>query len=441
MIDVVLPNLGFGMEEGRLIRWLRQPGDVVAKGDVLVEIEGDKAAVELEATSAGTLDSILVQAEMTVPVGTVLARLRTDADLPAPAPASAPAEARATPVAKRYAQKHGLDPATLTGTGRGGAVTRDDVLQALAQQPPAPGESRANGAAPGRVLAAPAVRRAAKLAGIDLARLQPTGQFGQVTRADLEKAVQAAAVAPAAPPAAIAPAAQAPAPVERSAPVQPAAAAGRQEVPLSPMRRAIARRVTQALHEIPHFYVTSEMDLTDALPKLPAGVGLNALLIYLTVQTLRAHPAFNVTYEDGHLYQSASVDLSLAVALDQGLMTPTLVGAENYSLIGLAHQSRALIERARTGKLTPVDMQNGSFTLSNLGIIQQVDHFTAIVNPPQVGILAVGAMKDRAVVRNGGLHIRKTTFLTLSADHRIIDGLMVARFMETFAAQLAAFSG
>lgn len=423
MIDIVLPNLGFGMEEGRLIRWVRRPGDAVVKGDVLVEIESDKAAVELEATSAGILDVILVEAEITVPVGTVLARLRTEADAPAviPAPLLELPERRTTPLAERYAQEHGLNAATLTGTGHGGRVTRGDVLQALTIQV----QPHLNGS--GRVLAAPAVRLAAKQAGVDLATIRPTGTQGQVTRADLQRSLATMST-----------------PAKIEVPVTPPDHnpnhAQRQEIPLSTMRRAIARRVTQSLHEIPHFYVTAEFDLTDALQKLPAGVGVNALLIHLTVQTLLTQPAFNVTYEDGHLYQAQAVDLSLAVAVNDGLLTPTLTNAGQYSLTGLAAQSRALIDRAQGGRLTPGDMQAGTFTLSNLGIIRQVDQFTAIVNPPQVGILAVGAVKERPLVINGGLHIRKTAHLTLSADHRIIDGLTAGRFMEAFAGQLTRFS-
>lgn len=426
MIEVVLPNLGFGMEEGRLIRWVRQPGDPIKKGDVLAEIESDKAAVELGATVEGTLHAILIDADTVVPVGTVLAHIQTE-------PLSAPADSvdsivpsrRATPLAERYATEHAIDLELIAGTGRGGLVTRDDIVQALSVR-----EVPAEITDGRRALAAPAVRKAARLQGIDLQTIDPTGRYGQVTHADLQNARALNSS-----PSSIA------APEQPPTPIPTASVNGnRREITLTPMRRAIARRVVQSMQQVPHFYVTAEFDLSNALASLPSGVGVNALLLYLTVQTLLALPTFNATFENDQLFQSDQVDLSLAVALDKGLITPTLVHADQYSISGLATQSRALIERARTGKMTADDRQSGTFTLSNLGIIQQVDHFTAILNTPQVGILAVGAVKDRPVVIGGGLHIRKTVHATLSADHRIIDGLLAGRFMEIFADRLRAFT-
>jgi pyruvate dehydrogenase E2 component (dihydrolipoamide acetyltransferase) len=216
---------------------------------------------------------------------------------------------------------------------------------------------------------------------------------------------------------------------------------GRREVPLNPMRRAIARLLAQSVQEAPHFFTTAELDLTHALAVLPEDIGLNNLILFTTTQALKDIPELNATYENGHLYEYKHVNLAVAVALPSGLITPVLHHADRYSLAGLAERSRTLVARARENRLRPEELSGGTFTVSNLGIVSQVERFTAILNPPQVGILAVGAAKDRPVVIDGGLHVRKTVYLTLSADHRILDGLIAARFLEALDHRLQTFSG
>lgn len=448
-IDVVLPNLGFGMEEGRLIAWLKKAGERVRKGEPIAEVESDKTTVELEAVVDGVIEAILEPADKMLPVGAILARIRSDAEPPAEASklaVTASADApptgsdgqRATPVAQRIAAEHQVNLSTINGSGPGGRITREDVEAVLrrpvpAALPSAPAEGR-----PLRALAAPAVRKLARDTGIDLSSIQGTGEQGHVTRADLE-AVLAKATFPSP-----APASTIPSSAVASAPLPETASSfdtERTEQPFSPMRQAIARRLVQSAQEAPHFYATAELDLTDALAKLPSGIGINVLVLYLTVQTLHDLPDFNATYENGHLYRYAHVHLAMAVAQPNGLLTPVLRRADDYSLTGLADQTRSLVARARENKLRPEELSGGSFTVSNLGMIQQVDHFTAILNPPQVGILAVGAAKERAVVRHGGLHIRTTAHFTLSADHRVIDGLLAGRFLEAFDQRLQDFGG
>ena len=206
------------------------------------------------------------------------------------------------------------------------------------------------------------------------------------------------------------------------------------------MRQIIARRLAQGMQEMPHFFVRAELDFSAALDALPEGVGVNALLLWLTVKALQDVPQFNATFEQGTLWRHAHIDLAQAVALPDGLLTPVLRKAEGEPLAGLAQRSRELVTRARTGRLRPEEMQGGSFTLSNLGVVQQVDDFTAIINPPQVGILAVGALRERPVVIDGGLHIRQTAHLTVSADHRIVDGMLAAQLLAAFDRHLQAFS-
>ena len=213
----------------------------------------------------------------------------------------------------------------------------------------------------------------------------------------------------------------------------------RREVSFSNIRQAISRRLVQSAQEAPHIYVQGELDLTDALVKLPKDVGITNLLLYLTVQALKDVPELNATYENGRLYQYDQVNLAIAVALPNGLITPVLHRADDYSLTGLAARAKDLIARARENHLRAEELGGGTFTVSNLGIVKQVDRFTAIINPPQVAILAVGAAKERPVVINGGLHIRTTAYVSVSADHRIVDGLVAARFLEAFDNRLQNF--
>jgi pyruvate dehydrogenase E2 component (dihydrolipoamide acetyltransferase) len=268
-----------------------------------------------------------------------------------------------------------------------------------------------NGAAHPKAMAAPAVRKLARDHGIDLTAVRGTGRDGRVTRADVE-----ALIAP------------------------PSVSGERTEIALSKMRQAIARGMARSMQEAPHFYVTGELDFTSAIAALPQGIGINNLLLYLTVQTLKDVPELNSTYENNRLFQYPFVNLALAVALPDGLITPVLHHADDYSLNGLASRARELIGRAREGRLRVDELGGGTFTVSNLGVIQQVERFTAIINPPQVAILAVGAVKERPVVINGGLHIRTTAHLSVSGDHRVVDGMVLARFLEAFDKHLQTFS-
>jgi len=308
----------------------------------------------------------------------------------------------ATPLAQRVAREHGVDLTTIPATGPKGQIVRSDVVAAL---------SRTNGQ-PEKVLAAPAIRKLAKDLNIDLVKVRGTGHIGQVTRADLETAQQQLATI-------------------QTQPTVPNVE-GRREVSISQMRKAIARRVSQSAQEAPHFYVTAELDLTAAAKTLPKEIGLNSLLLSLTIRALHDVPELNATYEDGHFYQYDSVNLAIAVAVENGLISPVLHHADDYSLTGLANRSRDLVSRARAGKLHQAELSGGTFTVSNLGMVKQVDRFTAIINPPQVAILAVGAAKERPYVIDGGLHIRQTVHLTLSTDHRVIDGWLAAQFLEAF---------
>jgi pyruvate dehydrogenase E2 component (dihydrolipoamide acetyltransferase) len=418
--DIVMPNLGFDTQEARIVEWLKQPGDPVRKGDVVAIVESDKANVELESLSDGTLLDQLFPADTVVRVGAVIARVGSKSELATQPAAASTLEMNASPLARRIAEENNLDLSKVVGSGAGGKITRQDVEALLTPAAPQ--------LAP--LLALPKVRKAARDAGIDLKLLTPSGAMGQITLDDLSQYRQRLAKAPT---------------VEIPTAVPASGLAdGVQEVTLSKMRQTIGQRLSKSMQEAPHFYVTGEFDLEAALRRLNALAEsrprLNDLIQYLTVQTLLRVPQLNATFETGKLYRHSAIHLAVAVGLDEGLITPVIPNAERYSLQGMAQESRALIERARSKRLRPEDLGQGTFTISNLGVIKQVDQFTAVINPPQVAILAVGTAKQRPVVVDGGLHIRHTVHLTLSGDHRAVDGMVLGQFMAAFQAELDAFS-
>lgn len=423
--EIVMPNMGFDAQEARIIEWLKQPGDIVQRGDVIAIIESDKANVELESLGEGVLLEQLFPPDTLVKVGAVIARVGspnerltarpTSVGLVASAPTARPVMVEVSPVARRIAEEYGLDLATIKGSGPSRKIMRQDVENLLQPTASKTKTFHANGG----VRALPKVRQAARNLGISLADIKPTGRHGEITLADLQARQSTLTTA-------------VPLPEK----------AGAREIVLSRMRQTIGERLRRSMQEAPHFYVSGEFDLETALTRLKtmAGVRVNDLVQYLVVQTLLHVPELNATFENGHLYHHEAVDLAMAVALDDGLITPTLPSAQNYSLQGLAQTSRALVERARNNRLQPADLQAGTFTISNLGVVKQVDQFTAVINPPQVGILAVGAVKPRPVVINGGLHVRNTVHLTLSGDHRVVDGITLGKFMATFQDELDRFN-
>lgn len=444
-IEIVMPNMGFDAQESRLIEWLKQPGDAVKKGDLIAVIESDKANVELESVASGVLLEQLVAAGTDVPVGQVIARIGTPEEQPqrsAPTPAvSTPAAAaEISPIARKLAADNNIDLAQVQGSGPRGRIMKEDVEAAMAAKTPAATQPAV--AAASALLALPKVRKAAREAGIDLATVPATGPNGVTTMHDLQNYQQTQATPPPAP---VVPASTPAAPATHPTPPAPVPARdGATAIPLSRIRQIIGKRMVESKREAPHFYVTGEFDLEAALKRLQTlpepRPGLNDLIQYLTVQTLQRVPELNATFEEETVYQYSAVNLAIAVAREEGLITPVLQGAQRFSLQGMAQEGKALIQRARTNRLQPTDLQGATFTISNLGIIPQVDQFVAIISPPQVAILAVGTVKPRPVVIDGGLHIRHTVHLTLSGDHRAVDGAHLGRFMAAFQTELDNFS-
>ena len=460
---VVMAQLSPTMEEGKLVEWKVKEGDTVAQGDVVAEIETDKANMEVEALGGGVLRKILVEAGQTVPVGALigviaepdeeidelLATAGNGASAPAqeaaPAKEAAP-EAEAAAGAEDAVEGEGTGTTTEAPAAARADAGDEDAVEAEAAAPGAPsGEPAASGAAEagspasergdGRLKVSPVARRIARENELDLSSIEGTGPGGRIIKADVEAALAAPAEAePAAEgERAPAPAAEAAAPARLESRVEEA----------SPMRKAIARRLVQSIGPVPHFFLTTEIDMGRALElradlnaRASEGkIGVTDLLLKATAEALRRHPAINASWEDGSVRFHGSVDLGIAVALDGGLITPVLRDAARKGLRQISVEARDLIERARARKLTPEDYQGATFSLSNLGMYD-IDQFTAIINPPEAGILAIGQTVEKPVVVDGEIVVRKRMRVTMSCDHRVIDGAMGSEFLGTFKAML-----
>jgi pyruvate dehydrogenase E2 component (dihydrolipoamide acetyltransferase) len=412
--DIVMPNAGFDTQTASLVEWLKQPGDAIQKGEPIAVIETDKADVELESVAAGVVLEVLVQPGEEVPVGAVIARIGTPEEF------QQRPSGTASPVATRLAKANTVDLAAVSGSGPRGRVMRQDVEQHLTRQT---GDGVHLGALP-------KVRRALRQAGLTLEQVYAQTHRSPITMQDVQAIL----------------AQQTPAPMPQPADTAPEPSgefpADARDIPISRMRQAIGRQLVESKRQAPHFYVSAEFDLEAVVQRLTTqpAVKINDVLQYFTVQALLQVPALNATYHDGHLLHYDGVHLAIAVALEGGLITPVLRDAQQYSITGLAAQSRALIQRARDNRLQAGDLSGGTFTITNLGVMPQVDQFTAVINPPQVAILAVGTVKPRAVVRDGGLFPRHTVHCTLSGDHRVVDGMDLARFMAAFQREIDRFT-
>ena len=410
-VNILMPALSPTMTEGKLARWLKKEGDAVASGDVIAEIETDKATMEVEAVDEGTLGRILVEAgtegvKVNAPIAILVAdgEAVPDAAPTAAAPEAAPAAPAATPA----------------------------VAVAPPAAAPAPAPAPVGEAAPkaGRVFASPLARRVAAQKGIDLGAVKGSGPNGRIVRRDVEAALAAPVAAPAAPKAAPQP--------------TPTIDVPHTAVPNSSVRKVIARRLTEAKSTIPHFYVAMDVEL-DALLALRAqlnasspaeGPGafklsVNDLLIKAVAVTLRRVPKVNASYTEDATILYDDVDISVAVSVPDGLITPIIRNADRKSLSQISNEAKELIARARAGKLKPQEFQGGSFSISNMGMYG-VKEFSAIINPPQAAILAIAAGEKRAVVKGDALAIATVMTVTLSVDHRVVDGALAAEWVAAF---------
>lgn len=415
--NILMPALSPTMTEGTLARWLKKEGEQVKAGDIIAEIETDKATMEVEAVDEGILGKILVPGgTAAVKVNDVIAVLVEPGESADAAPAAKPAPAPATP-------KTEAAPAPA-------AAATPSVAPA------------ANGHAGGdRVVASPLARRMAQQAGLDLATLAGSGPNGRVVKADVEAALAKGPAPKAAPaPQPVAAPAAAPAPKAPAAPIT----APHTAVPHSTMRKVIARRLSESKQTVPHFYVSMDIEL-DALlklrgdlnatsPKDGAGafkLSVNDMVIKAAAVTLRRMPKVNASWTDEAAILYDDVDISVAVSIPDGLITPIIRKADQKGLAAISTEMKDLAARAKSGKLKPEEFQGGGFSISNMGMYGVTD-FAAIINPPQAGILAVSAGQQRPVVKDGQLAIATVMTCTLSVDHRIVDGALAAEWIAEF---------
>ena len=434
MPNVIMPKMGDAMEEGTLLRWLKQVGDEIAIGDPLAEIETDKVSLEIEATEAGVLSKTYVEEGATVPIGTPIAAIGEEsADVAASTQSADAAEETAAAEPARAAE---AEPVAAAASGANGRAAADVPAPTPVQAAPA-------GAAAGageRLRASPLVKRLAAEHGIDLSSVTGTGPGGRIVRDDIATLLtgaprvspapdQTAAPAPVQAPA-VAPAAPTPGPSGRPAGVPRE---------LSKIRRTTGRRMAESKAAAPHFYVTSEVNMAPAAalreqinaqaPDDAAKVSFNDLIIKAAALALREYPNLNTSLENDQLVEHPNIDINVAVAIEGGLIAPFVPDADQKGLITIARMTKDLVGRARNGGLTPDEYQGGTFTVSNLGMFD-VGEFVAIINPPQAAILAIGSIHDVPVVEDGEIVPGKRMNITLSADHRVTDGAEVARYLQ-----------
>jgi pyruvate dehydrogenase E2 component (dihydrolipoamide acetyltransferase) len=425
--NILMPALSPTMTEGTLARWLKAEGDRIKAGDIIAEIETDKATMEVEAVDEGILGSILVPAGTEgVKVNQPIAVLVEAGEAVPSAPKLKPPIAPADPF------PHGEPSTTATPD------TTTTVFPSGPEPPPPPPRLPDDA----RIIASPLARRMARQAGLDLRQVPGTGPNGRVVKADVEAALargSARAEQAAKPVAAqILPPVAAP-------PPKPAPILGAHRlVPHSTMRKVIARRLSESKRTIPHFYVSMDIRL-DALLKLRADinarsakdgpdatkVSVNDLLIKAAAKTLRKHPTVNASYTDEGTALYEEVDISVAVSIPDGLITPIIRSADRKGVVAISQEMKDLAARARAGKLKPEEYQGGGFSISNMGMYG-VTNFSAIINPPQAGILAVSAGEQRPVVADGALAVATVMTCTLSVDHRIVDGALAAEWLASF---------
>jgi pyruvate dehydrogenase E2 component (dihydrolipoamide acetyltransferase) len=415
-IVIRMPEVLAGATEGAISRWAVAEGDVVNVGDVLAEIETDKASVEYHAEDAGTVARLLAAEGSVVDVGEPIAIFAADGDTESDiAKALADAGVGGEPAAASAAQDAPADSPAPTSSTEANSV----AVEAPETAAPRAGD---------RIWASPIVRKMAKELGVDLIGVIGSGPLGRIVRRDLDLLVASGVTATA--PARVA---------SVSAPLASAAAnATHTEIPHSSMRRAIARRLTESKSTVPHFYLKADCVVdkllqarTDVNEALGIKTSVNDWVVKAVAHALMAVPAANVVWSDKSMQQFSQADISVAVATEGGLYTPVLRGVERMAIPEINERIRDLADRARQGTLKQDDIEGGSFAVTNLGMFG-TEEFSAILNPPQSGILAVGAAREKAIVVDGELAVATVMTVTLSADHRAVDGALAAQWMVAF---------
>ena len=451
--SIVMPKMSYDMQQGTVVRWLKDEGEQIISGEVIAEIETDKATVEMPAYTNGVMGRIVVETGRSVPVGELIAIITQQGEtlppldtqpaeiaspdpqpsqseeaipLPAPStssasspPADAPAgEVRASPIARRLARERGIDLTRVSGSGPGGRIVEADILALQHTTPPAPPQE-----------AAPPVQEAPPAPSQEAPAVETRLEAPEAPPAQAPVAEEPSPQVPVIPPAAHAP--------------TPVAPAGSISEPLSRMRQAIARVTSQSKHEAPHFYVTADIDMTRAMAlrrqineSLDDGkrVTVNDIVVKAVAMTLGAHPRFNASFKGDHLELHAAANIGVAIALQEGLIIAAVPGCQDRSLLQIAEAARDLVRRAESGTLRAEEYES-TFSISNMGMFD-VDSFSAIIYPPNAAVLAIASVKEQPVVRDGELAVAQMMSATLSVDHRVADGAEAARFLVDVKALL-----
>lgn len=441
MPDVFMPRLSDTMEEGTIAQWLVAEGSTVERGAIIAEIETDKAVMDLEAYDGGVLQKIVVQAGQTVPIGEVIAVIGDGSAVGAPAEAG-PAMTGAADIAANDAATDAAPDALSTaaasaatelGAESGGAA------EAVTEPAAAPVEPAS--VAGGQPKSSPVVRSLARTHGIDLSTVIGTGPGGRIIRVDVESLIPAGGA-----PAVSAGAASSAAAVVAAKSAAPVSATGEDtRIPLSTIRKVTAKRLSEAAL-VPAFQLTTVLDATELgalrkqinanLADSAIKISVTDLLIKAAAVTLRAHPEVNASFDGDAIIRRGNVNVGVAVALEDGLIVPVIHDADVKSLSQISAEAKELAGKARAGKLKPAEFSGGTFTISNLGMFG-IDAFTAVLNPPEAAILAVGSTVDEPTVVDGEMVVRARSRLTLTVDHRVLDGAMGAAFLRDLTNLLA----
>ena len=443
--NVIMPALELAQETGKLLRWIKAPGETVRKGEPIAEIETDKVTVELEAPASGILQQVTAQEGDVVPVGQTIAIIAESAAVTSSSPTLSPegrgqgegpppdTRVKASPLARKIAEAHGVDLAHVR-TASGGKIEKADVLAYVESRRPAAAPSNGGPGMPGTLVAAsPKARRLAAERGIDLRALKGSGPAGAVLAMDVPEAVEAVTAPLATAPLTL------PSPQRGEVVAPPQRGEGGTAEKVGTVWRVMAERMSASWTSAPHFFLVREVNvarlgawLGKARTQTGVRVTYTDLLIKLVAAAIVQHPRVAVSWRDGAIERHPDVNVGLAVALEDGLVVPVIHRADTLGLKEIAARREDLVSRAQAGKLRPADIQGGVFTISNLGMYG-VDAFSAIVNPPQAAILAVGRITDRVVPVDGQPAVQPTMVLTLSCDHRALDGARGAQFLGALA--------
>jgi pyruvate dehydrogenase E2 component (dihydrolipoamide acetyltransferase) len=439
--QVIMPKLSPTMEEGQLSRWLKKEGDRVSMGEPLAEIDTDKATMEMQALGSGVLRKILIQEGESAPLGQLIAIIgEPDEDISALTAQSGSSQApKAAAPAESTKQTNEPEPAPTAApeTAKPGAGDAPGNASGNASGNGSQEAAQPESASSGRLIVSPLAARMAAESGIDLRSVSGSGPGGRIIKRDVEQLISGSKSTTSG--------AEAPtrhlravesSPFQKSATAQ--ASAYRDE-PASEMRRTIAKRLVTSLGPVPHFFLTTEIEM-DRASEMRKGINeldpelkisINDIIIKVAAAALMQHPQVNASFQDKAVRYYEHADIGVAVAIEEGLITPIVRAADQKSLSEIATEIRDLAERARHRKLRPEEYLGATFSVSNLGMFG-IDEFTAIINPPEAAILAIGAMSAKPVVRNNELVIRQMMRVTMSCDHRIVDGATGAKFLQTF---------